>query len=226
MNRKKFSINKFIVTHKLSLGLLILGISCMIWAAFQILDQSSTITAVEINPITPDLITQNEQEVTPIIPMDPKLPPSSNEVISSEILYPIRPTKGDHIGNITIPAIDQIIPIFHGTDEDELEKGIGHFAQSVLPGENDNSVLSGHRDTVLRKLGQLEIKDQLIVQTSAGIFTYEVRKIQIVDRDDKTIISPTDHAVLTVTTCYPFTYIGNAPDRYILIADLVMNELE
>jgi len=101
MNRKKFSINKFIVTHKLSLGLLILGISCMIWAAFQILDQSSTITAVEINPITPDLITQNEQEVTPIIPMDPKLPPSSNEVISSEILYPIRPVSYTHL---TLPT--------------------------------------------------------------------------------------------------------------------------
>jgi sortase A len=68
----------------------------------------------------------------------------------------------------------------------------------VLPGENDNFVLSGHRDTVFRKLGQLQIKNQLIVQTSAGIFTYEIKKTEILDKDDKTIISPADHAVLTV----------------------------
>ena len=61
------------------------------------------------------------------------------------------------------------------------------------------------------------------VETSAGTFTYEIKRVRIVDKDDKTVIVPTDHAVLTVTTCYPFDYIGNAPDRYILVADLVID---
>jgi sortase A len=56
--------------------------------------------------------------------------------------------EGDNIGNLTIPALKQIMPIIHGTDENELKKGIGHFTQSVLPGEINNSVLSGHRDTL------------------------------------------------------------------------------
>lgn len=134
------------------------------------------------------------------------------------------PTVGESIGNLRLPAINQVLPIVHGTDEDELSRGIGHFAGSVLPGEKDNSVLSGHRDTVFRELGQLEITDQLIVDTAAGTFTYEIREIKIVPKDDKSIITPTSTAVLTVTTCYPFNFIGSAPDRYILIADLVSSK--
>jgi sortase A len=217
VDRKWSFRSKITVTHTLSLGLFILGIGCIIWALVQIHGQSVPISAVQSSPSLSEPMTQeNEQVETPI--------PSTTVVKINEILYPIRPTEGENIGNLTIPAINQIIPIFHGADEDELKKGIGHFARSVLPGENDNSVLSGHRDTVFRKLGQLKVKDQLIVKTSAGIFTYEIEKFQIVDKDDKTIISPADHAVLTVTTCYPFEYIGDAPDRYILIANLINSE--
>jgi sortase A len=134
------------------------------------------------------------------------------------------PAAGDNIGSLTIPALKQKLPIIEGTGTDELKKGVGHFIQSVLPGQEDNCVLSGHRDTVFANLGKLKIGDQLIVQTSAGTYTYEIKGIRIVHKDDKTVIVPADHAILTVTTCYPFSYIGNAPDRYILIADLVISE--
>ncbi len=62
------------------------------------------------------------------------------------------------------------------------------------------------------------------MQTSAGIFTYKVNGTRIVHKDDKTVIVPTNHAVLTLTTCYPFNVIGNAPDRYIVSADLNINK--
>nr|WP_251047298.1 class D sortase [Oceanobacillus sp. ISL-74] len=131
------------------------------------------------------------------------------------------PKIGEEIGSLTIERIDAIIPIFHGTDENELEKGIGHFANSVLPGEKDNSVLSGHRDTVFRRLGEVEIGDSLIVTTDTDTFTYKVRKIQIVDEDNRTVIVPKPRATLTLSTCYPFNFIGSAPERYILEAYLV-----
>ncbi|KON88658.1 sortase [Sporosarcina globispora] len=136
-------------------------------------------------------------------------------------LYTVRPKIGEEMGVLSIPKISAQLPIFHGTDEDELEKGVGHYAGSVLPGEEDNSVLSGHRDTVFRKLGEVEIGDLLVVNTSAGEFTYKVRKVRIVDADDRTVIVPKPRATLTVTTCYPFNFIGDAPQRYILIGDLV-----
>lgn len=131
------------------------------------------------------------------------------------------PAEGDSIGNLSIPVLKQELPIIQGTGDDELKKGVGHFTQSVLPGEDDNCVLSGHRDTFFAELGALKIGDQLIVLTSAGTFTYVVNGSRIVHADDKTVIVPTDHAVLTMTTCYPFDYIGNAPDRYIVSADLI-----
>lgn len=140
-------------------------------------------------------------------------------------LYPVRPEIGEEIGELYIPKLDEVLPIYHGTDEDELEKGVGHFAGSVLPGEKDNSVLSGHRDTVFRRLGEVGVDDELIVTTSAGTFTYKVRKIRIVDADDRTVIVPKPRAVLTVSTCYPFDYIGYAPERYILEAYLVESNL-
>lgn len=136
------------------------------------------------------------------------------------ILYPQRPETGDCIGELYIPKLKTKIPIYEGTSDDELDKGVGHFTDSVLPGEKDNSVLSGHRDTVFRKLGEVGEGDLLIVKTSSGEFTYKVSKVRIVDKDDRTVIVPKPIATLTVSTCYPFHYIGTAPKRYVLIAYL------
>jgi len=145
---------------------------------------------------------------------------------SDKTLYKSQPKLGEKIGTLTIPRINATIPIYHGTDEEELDKGIGHYVKSVLPGERDNSVLSGHRDTVFRELGEVKVGDSLIINTSAGIFTYEVRKTRIVDKDDRTVIVPKVKPTLTVSTCYPFRYIGPAPQRYILVANLVNAELK
>ena len=154
---------------------------------------------------------------------DPKIEEKS---LTKQVLYPTRPRQGEEIGNLYIPKLEANLPIFHGTDEDELEKGVGHFAGSVLPGEDDNSVLSGHRDTVFRRLGEVGKGDLLIVRTSAGEFTYKVRKVRIVDADDRTVIVPRPKATLTVTTCYPFNFIGDAPERYILVADLMNKNID
>ena len=141
-----------------------------------------------------------------------------------QLLYPERPEQGELIGELIIPTLEAKLPIYHGTDEEELEKGIGHFADSVLPGEKDNSILSGHRDTVFRKLGEVGKGDLLVVKTSAGEFTYKVKQVRIVDKDDRTVIVPKPRATLTVSTCYPFDFIGASPERYILVADLVSSK--
>ncbi|MGI8385675.1 class D sortase [Robertmurraya sp. P23] len=144
--------------------------------------------------------------------------------VQKSSLYSKQPEIGENIGELVIPKIEATLPIFHGTAEDELEKGVGHFAGSVLPGESDNSVLSGHRDTVFRRLGEVGKGDLLVVTTSAGEFTYRVNRVRIVDADDRTVIVPKPKATLTVSTCYPFDYIGDAPQRYILVASLVSKE--
>jgi sortase A len=157
------------------------------------------------------------------------LPSSSTTVAVSQIKLSASqaapyPKEGEKIGSLSIPVLKQKWPIVEGTGTNELKKGVGHFIQSVLPGGEDNCVLSGHRTTVFAKLGKLKIGDQLIVQTAAGTYTYEIARIRIVHKDDRTVIVHTDHAVLTLTTCYPFVYVGSAPDRYIVSADLVARQ--
>ena len=98
------------------------------------------------------------------------------------------------------------------------------MVQTAMPGEPDNCVISGHRDTVFTDLGKLKVDDKLIVETAKGTFTYQIRGIRIVHKSDRTVVVPADRAVLTVSTCYPFRYVGAAPDRYVLSADLVASE--
>lgn len=185
---------------------MVLGIGFVFWALLNIWEQSDYSLEHPAKGVTV------KSEPSPALPA-PNKP-----------LYPVYPAEGENIGSLTIPALGQKLPIIEGTGAEELKRGVGHFIQSVLPGVEDNCVLSGHRDTVFSELGALKIGDQLIVQTSAGTYTYEIKGIRIVHKDDKTVIVPTDHAVLTVTTCYPFQYIGSAPDRYILIADLMTSK--
>jgi sortase A len=212
--------------HILSLGSLILGIGFMVWAIIEIKAQSVYSSAVEVSPALSIPRTQEKNRQNEVGPFIAKAPSADTGLNEEEILYPVRPLEGDNIGSLTIPTIKQVLPIIQGANEDELKKGVGHFAQSVLPGEKDNSVLSGHRDTVFRQLGKLKIHDSLIVKTSAGEFTYVIHTIKIVHKDDKSVIAPADHAVLTVTTCYPFDYIGDAADRYILTADLINRDVQ
>jgi sortase A len=135
-----------------------------------------------------------------------------------------KPKVGEAIGTLWIPKIKKTIAIIEGTDSKELKLGVGHYVKSVLPGVSDNSVLAGHRDSVFRNLGELKLGDLMTVRTSYGTFVYEVHEIRIVDAKDRTVIVPTNDAVLTLSTCYPFRFIGNAPKRYIVQAGLVIGE--
>ncbi|WP_051530008.1 class D sortase [Anoxybacteroides tepidamans] len=133
----------------------------------------------------------------------------------------VRPKNGERIGALFIPKLNLSLPIYEGVDEAELRKGVGHYPKSALPGKNGNVVLSGHRDTVFRRLKGVGVHDQLIVRTARGEFVYRIKKVRIVGEDDRTVLVEKPRPTLTVTTCYPFDFIGNAKQRYVLIAELV-----
>src|SRR5665647_1000423 len=213
MNKVKQSRGKLPLTV-LSLGFMVLGIGCISWAMFSMWAQSDySADATRSFPLGYTAEGVNVKSAPSLVLPAP-----------DKTLYPVYPAEGDNIGSLTIPALKRKLPILQGTGVEELKKGVGHFSQSVLPGEEDNCVFSGHRETVFRQIGNLKIGDQLIVQTSAGTFTYEVNGTRIVHADDKTVIVPTNHAVLTMTTCYPFYTPGYFPDRYIVSAALVKSK--
>ncbi|MFD1928586.1 class D sortase [Sporosarcina siberiensis] len=128
--------------------------------------------------------------------------------------------NGQTIGILQIPIINKEIPIVEGTNEDVLKRGVGHYSGTVYPGENNQILLSGHRDTVFTGLDKLQNGDKIIVEMQHGSFTYVVTDQEIVDADDRTVIRSTaPEEILTLSTCYPFRYIGNAPQRYIVYAE-------
>lgn len=129
--------------------------------------------------------------------------------------------RGDILGSISIPVLKMNLPIYEGTETSQLKQGVGHFEKSVLPGIANNSVLSGHRDTVFSQLGKLKLGDLIVVNTIDGKFTYKIFNFRIVLADDRTVIVPTPTAVLTLSTCYPFRFIGHAPKRFIVSAEMV-----
>ncbi len=144
----------------------------------------------------------------------------------AEPLQDSTPSYGEQYGHLLIPKLDSKIPIYYGAEEEQLKQGIGHVEKTALPGEDNNTVLSGHRDTVFRHLGKIEKGDRFIIETDSGRFTYQVKKIRIVDKENRTVIVPKPKATLTVITCYPFGYFGNAPQRFVLIADLIAANIE
>jgi sortase A len=134
--------------------------------------------------------------------------------------YPA-PRTGETLGQLIIPRIGAILPIVEGTDEDQLAKGVGHLRGSALPGVTGNAILSGHRDTVFRRMGEVKKGDLLVVRTEAGTFTYRVQKMWVTKPTDRSVLASKPTPILTLTTCYPFGYIGSAPDRYIVEAVLI-----
>lgn len=126
---------------------------------------------------------------------------------------------GDIIGILEIPRLDAQLPIISGTNEEELARGVGYFTETALPDQGDQILLSGHRDTVFRRMGELEMGDLLIIHMPYGSFTYSIHDSEIVPEDDTSVIRSTaPEEILTLSTCYPFHFIGSAPDRYILYA--------
>lgn len=144
--------------------------------------------------------------------------------VSNHAVVLKKPKVGDFVGSLSIPRLKTVFPIIQGTGAKELKRGVGHYVNSVMPGFSDNAVLAGHRDSVFRRLGDLQIGDLITFSGQYGEFTYEVHKIRIVNADDRTVIVSTKDAILTLSTCYPFRFIGNAPKRYIVQAGLVIGE--
>lgn len=143
--------------------------------------------------------------------------PQSKEELSS---YSFE--KGDVVGILDIPALNRELPIIEGTDEEELEKGVGHYSSTKLPNQQDRIFLAGHRDTVFKKMGELKEGDQLNVEMSNGTSTYEIYEMFIVKEDDMSVVQSTNpDEILTLSTCYPFEYLSSTEERYIINAKRV-----
>jgi len=135
-----------------------------------------------------------------------------------------RPAVGSLVGRIEIPRLKLSAVIFEGTDDRTLDRGVGHLAGSATPGKHGNLVLAGHRDTFFAPLKNIREGDEIDVTGPDGPSRYKVEFTQIVAPEATEVLRPTGGATLTLITCYPFRYVGNAPDRFIVRGQKVDKE--
>jgi sortase A len=128
--------------------------------------------------------------------------------------------EGDILGRIEIPKIGLSVVVLEGTTSQTLQHGVGHIKGTALPGEPGNVGIAGHRDTYFRGLKDIRANDEIQIETIAGITRYEVDWIQITVPSDVAIVSSATDSALTLVTCYPFHYVGAAPERYVVHAHM------
>ena len=127
---------------------------------------------------------------------------------------------GDVIGRLQIQAIGLSVPITAGIEANALLRGVGHVEGTAFPGGLGTLGLAGHRDTYFRTLRQIEVGMDIRVSDHSGTYHYKVTSTEVVMPEDVHVLAIRNHPELTLVTCYPFDYIGPAPQRFIVHASL------
>jgi sortase A len=131
------------------------------------------------------------------------------------------PSAGTLIGRLEAPTVKMSATVLEGSDDGTLSRGAGHIEDTPFPGQPGNVGIAGHRDTVFRPLRNIKVGDPLQLTTTDRLYRYKISKTVIVGPDDVYVLDPTDTPTLTLVTCYPFDFVGNAPKRFIVQAQLV-----
>jgi len=201
-------------THRLAAAV---GLACIVWVGivslqaalhdrqrrsqFEVQRTESATAAPRAIPVTaPEPATVAESDVSDI---------SSDPIEIEDGL----------IGLLEIPRLAFSEIVAEGDDDDTLRLAIGHLPDTPLPWHPGNSALAGHRDGRFRPLKDIRIGDTIRLATRRGDLHYVLRETMIVMPDNVSVLEPTDKRTLTLITCYPFSYIGNAPKRFVMKAE-------
>jgi sortase A len=129
---------------------------------------------------------------------------------------------GETIARLTIPRLHVQLYVVEGDGARELQRGPGHLSGTALPGAAGNCVIAGHRDTHFRVLREIRKGDDVILQTESGQYLYRVKHTGVVSPENTAALQPTSNAVVNLITCYPFSYVGPAPKRFVVQAQLAL----
>jgi sortase A len=128
------------------------------------------------------------------------------------------------LGVFEIPKFDLELPIYDGASDLHMDRGIARIEGTALPGQDDGNVgIAGHRDGYFRVLKDIRFGDEISVTTPAGTQTYVVQQLMIVDPSAVEVLNYTPESSITLVTCYPFYFVGHAPERFIVRAVLQEN---
>ncbi len=119
---------------------------------------------------------------------------------------------------LRIPRLNLEVPVLEGTNDWTLNRAVGHLEDTAEPGADGNSGIAGHRDGFFRMLKDVGAGDTIEIETLSSVEVYRVERTWIVDPTDVSVLDPTQSRSVTLVTCYPFYFVGPAPQRYIVRA--------
>lgn len=143
-------------------------------------------------------------------PTSVRPPPAASEVVDALAL-----------GQLTVERLGMKVMVAPDVDARSLRRAAGHIPGTARPGSDGNVGLAGHRDTFFRPLRRIETGDEIVLSTASGTARYTVEWTDVVSPHHVDVLAPTPYPALTLVTCYPFYFVGNAPDRFIVRARLV-----
>ena len=206
--------------HRIERLLLLLGLALLsIYVAARI--HGALLSRAAISIMSPShaesSVTENQEQHLDVSPADFSL-------WSEKRIEGYKESLVQHIGPplaiLRVPKIHLEVPVLDGTDDLILNRGVGRIAGTARVGGSDNIGIAGHRDGFFRGLKDLAVGDTMDLVTPSSTETYLVDKIQIVDPKDVSVLRPAKTPSLTLVTCYPFYFIGSAPQRYIVHASI------
>jgi sortase A len=193
MNRPSPTVIRFLLRW-LERGLLLIGASLAVWCA----------------------VVLAEARYYSGMPIPPPAPAASPAAARARVV-----PSGGWVARLDAPTVQLSATVLEGTSDATLRRASGHIEDTATPGDAGNFGIAGHRDTTFRPVRLLRAGDPLVVTTTDGVYQYRVTGTRIVNPEDVYVLDPTPHPTLTLVTCYPFEFIGHAPQRFIIHADLV-----
>jgi sortase A len=121
---------------------------------------------------------------------------------------------------LKIDRIGLVVSVYEGADDLTLDRGAGHIPDTSPIGAAGNIGIAGHRDGFFRGLKDISVGEDIQLMTAESTYTYTINEILIVKPEDLWVLDPNQKPTLTLVTCYPFYFVGHAPQRYIVKAVL------
>ena len=146
--------------------------------------------------------------------------PPTETIVPSAVAKPnsAKLKSGTPLGKLSIARLGISYVLLEGTDARTLDKSIGHVESTSLPGETGNIGVAGHRNTHFRKLEWVRRGDVITILTKTDEYRYGVEWVKLFTPSDLEVLDPSHGPAVTLITCFPFEYVGSAPQRFIVRA--------
>jgi sortase A len=213
---------RFIQYGAAIVGVLLVGIWFAAWVHGNVMSRRDlarfeTARAARADRVRVEVAPMAEAEVAPGVPVDTSLWAEGRiEEYRESLLHDF----GVPLAVMRIRKLEIEVPVLPGTDDLVLNRGVGWILGTAAPGTDGNFAVAGHRDGFFRRLQDIELGDEIEVETLEGSRTYVVDDLTIVDPSNVSVLEERDLPSVTLVTCYPFYFVGSAPQRFIVRASV------